>query len=1379
MNEILITSVWNSQLASVAGWTLVHFLWQGLLIGVVGWIALKLLARASANSRYLAASGLLALMPITVIGTAMLLTSQLNCSTVAVDEYPTINEAMGFDSGDPAPTVVEERVAEAKTDQITEGDASKALPDSASDSVFAAQSLVEINSQTPLLTFKDRLALILEPILPAMVVLWLAGVLCLSLRLLTTWARVQWIKKTGEPVTSGVLCDSVQVIKRRLGITRAVNLLESAAVEVPTVIGWLKPAILLPMSALTGLSNSQVEAILAHELAHIRRADYIVNLFQSIVETVLFYHPVVWWLSNQLRTERENCCDDFAAQYCGNTKQYAFALLKMEQLRPQTNQLALGANGGSLVNRVARLIGKQPSKNQTPSGIAALSMLTLVLVLAATFVSNFQPPEVVAAAAVQDKAPDGKNAKPKDDLSDLEWPKKVTIKVVDPNGKPLPGVNVHRGVWSKDRTFDANHNGITDDKGEFTTKLPERFYILRLWARGDGYIPLFANWEEQDITRGELPPKNFTFKMIAGTEIGGFVKNDKGKAIVGAKVEVRCSTEVREDIFKGSGPRLSGTLAYGSAAAVTDENGFWNINNAPKESAEFTVTVRHPEYIDDSRPGELQKIAGLESTDFRNRTGVIVMPRGVRVTGTLKNSDGDPIDQALVVFGDAPYMDQGSQEVKTNSKGVFEFPPLPMGKLRVTVMAEGYRPETQVVEVTHMMDPVDFEMVGGETIKIKFVDQEGKPIPEVYVGVKKWRGVESIYNHQHPNVIDSKIPIQADANGVYIWNWAPEDEVTFTFGQLGYVNKRGVTLSAADKEHVVKLYTALSISGDVVDKTTGKRIKDFTVVPWSRRLEGDDPKRKANEMRWKAKPSRNGRFSIDLDSEAKFQLKIQAEGYEIAESDWYKVGETVPRLKIELEPNAWLEGHVVDKSGAPIAEAEIQLASAEKTISLRNYKPVFTGIKKLLTDADGNFKMPRPDQPYTLTVLGEKGYVEVVKKPGEDIGEIVVPNWGRIEGTVFNEQGKPAVNVKVCFDGIRYQHGTAWHIQDLSVVTTNKKGKYFFARVPAGMDVAVSPLHHMTDQLKTKTNKPISIEAGKTYRVDFGKGVEVTGLLKLNGSSIENVGLGDSKLVTRPTSEPDFRILALSKYWNAKTQEESSVEIYERVNRGVDIHVTTAINKSLNYWDTSTSYDGSFRMMIDEAGNYETLVYVYAHDLERKGIFGAPMGRKVIKFTVTDKDLKSGKLDLGTIEVQAKLSHELGEAILDFDFENQEGGKRRISDFKDQYVLIDFYAPWCAVCKNDTERVKGLVETIQKKGLGKKITVLSLEGLGGSGSVTRAPAGSKSGWINGKLYPESSQKVLTSLGVWSMPRYLLIDSERKLLYHGAIDGVEKELEQIK
>ncbi len=146
------------------------------------------------------------------------------------------------------------------------------------------------------------------------------------------------------------------------------------------VIGWVRPVILLPASALTGLTPQQLEAIIAHELAHIRRHDYLINMLQALVETLLFYHPAVWWVSRRIRQEREHCCDDLAVAVCGDAFAYARALLEMERLRAAGPQLAVAANGGLLMNRIQRLIGAQPQHTNRFAGLFAgvIALMTVV-----------------------------------------------------------------------------------------------------------------------------------------------------------------------------------------------------------------------------------------------------------------------------------------------------------------------------------------------------------------------------------------------------------------------------------------------------------------------------------------------------------------------------------------------------------------------------------------------------------------------------------------------------------------------------------------------------------------------------------------------------------------------------------------------------------------------------------------------------------------------------------------------------------------------------------------------------------------------------------------------------------------------------------------
>ncbi len=257
--------------------------------------------------------------------------------------------------------------------------------------------------------FQTALRMI-EPALPWFVAAWLTGVSILSLRLLVGWRTVHRLRSVAVTPAAEAWQARMRDLAARLRVTRTVRLVESALVDVPTVIGWLRPMILVPASALTGLTPRELEAILAHELAHVRRHDYLVNLMQTVIETLLFYHPAVWWLSGRIREEREHCCDDLAVEACGSRLAFAQALTTMEELRSRDIRhrpaaLALAADGGSLLARIRRLaLGSAADARRSNWWGASLISLAFVAVLGvAAYIA-------AAAAADQPNQPNAETA---------------------------------------------------------------------------------------------------------------------------------------------------------------------------------------------------------------------------------------------------------------------------------------------------------------------------------------------------------------------------------------------------------------------------------------------------------------------------------------------------------------------------------------------------------------------------------------------------------------------------------------------------------------------------------------------------------------------------------------------------------------------------------------------------------------------------------------------------------------------------------------------------------------------------------------------------------------------------------------------------------
>ena len=232
--------------------------------------------------------------------------------------------------------------------------------------------------------------------------LWMGGVFVFYLRAIAAWISAVKIRKTGVCAATELWRERIGNLRERLQVSRPVALLESSLAEVPVVIGYLRPVILMPVGLMAGLPTAQVEAILLHELAHIRRHDYLVNLMQVLVEGLLFYHPAVWWISSVIRVERENCCDEVVVSITGAPHDFAQALTALEQRRVLPRE-ALAATGSRLVNRIARLLGRPQPRYAGALPLMAMVVLTLAAISATAGLQperRVQIPVVLKASVV-------------------------------------------------------------------------------------------------------------------------------------------------------------------------------------------------------------------------------------------------------------------------------------------------------------------------------------------------------------------------------------------------------------------------------------------------------------------------------------------------------------------------------------------------------------------------------------------------------------------------------------------------------------------------------------------------------------------------------------------------------------------------------------------------------------------------------------------------------------------------------------------------------------------------------------------------------------------------------------------------------------------
>jgi D-alanyl-D-alanine endopeptidase (penicillin-binding protein 7) len=304
------------------GLTLMHFLWQGLLIGCATALALALMRNARAEYRYLLAC----------------------CALMACLCWPALELYQRLRGGTTA-VGVDFKMIELAAQTITGGGPPFDLRDS----------------------------------LRGIVGLWAVCAAALALRMAF---GLLWINRAAREDAPRHRDDrlrweaSLARLARRFGVTRTVRLRIVDTLASPVTAGWWRPVVLVPASLVSGMPPDLLGALLAHEMAHIKHHDYLVNLLQNVIETVLFYHPAVWWISNRIRTERELMADDLAARTLGEPRRLALALSELEKLQFSTHHLAQAANGGNLMERIQRLMRPAP---RALNWKAAIPMLGLAL----------------------------------------------------------------------------------------------------------------------------------------------------------------------------------------------------------------------------------------------------------------------------------------------------------------------------------------------------------------------------------------------------------------------------------------------------------------------------------------------------------------------------------------------------------------------------------------------------------------------------------------------------------------------------------------------------------------------------------------------------------------------------------------------------------------------------------------------------------------------------------------------------------------------------------------------------------------------------------------------------------------------------------------
>jgi beta-lactamase regulating signal transducer with metallopeptidase domain len=358
----MISILWIDSPAWIAmGWTMLHVTWLGAAIGLVAALARRLLRSASAGLRHAVALGFLSVLA-------------LSPAAIFLHEFETISP------------IQSSRLGPHHAGKIDRMGYSGFATDTPTQ-----QSMTVSSGSAPTLTGARHARL--DLVVPYLPWFWLSGSSATLTLLGTGVIGVERLRRSSLVLAVGDLPRRCRLLADSLGIVRHVSVAICDRVAAPVLIGILRPLILLPPTALTGWSADQLEMVLLHELAHLRRWDNLINLLQRVVESLLYYHPIVWWLSGWVRLERELCCDRLVVTRTGRPFAYANTLLSLSWSRPTTQQAALAMADRHVVTRIRSLLGLEDRwmKLTLPEGLGVLGAVFAGVTLA--LLSSAAPPD--------------------------------------------------------------------------------------------------------------------------------------------------------------------------------------------------------------------------------------------------------------------------------------------------------------------------------------------------------------------------------------------------------------------------------------------------------------------------------------------------------------------------------------------------------------------------------------------------------------------------------------------------------------------------------------------------------------------------------------------------------------------------------------------------------------------------------------------------------------------------------------------------------------------------------------------------------------------------------------------------------------------------
>ena len=1166
------------------------------------------------------------------------------------------------------------------------------------------------------------------------------------------WSRIAWRHLLLKRFLNGCvsfenasLNELLAESSRLLGIRRPVSLLSHEAPHSPMSVGLWRPALVLPIDAKKWTPDRQ-RSVLLHELAHVSRCDVLTQAVSGLTCGLYWFNPLSWYGLSRMRYLREFACDDLVLRFGQQPSDYADVLLDVARSsrHHRCSTVVCMAQRTNVEQRIQAILDSE-RRHVLLSRTAARRLLVISAVFVC-FVGTAQLQSQDARVTSEAVRPFegvetlGKTGAEDNDGSPDLGPEnteehQIRISVLDDSGQPLPGAKifanrVRQKATGGDRI--VNSDLFADDAGMITLPIDRKHDTVKLWASSQGKVSEFVYLKRAPDQQDAVLPSDYEFRLAEGTTIGGVVVDDDDKPI--ANVQVRVQTREHGSSYE--------------AKVNTDAEGRWRHQKAPGpidgRDYQFSIKLNHPDYSSDSRWGGLQRAQGVTTKQLRSGDAKIVMSRGPHVEGKVVDFDGNPITKGWVVWHDEPYFNDGDLETEISADGTFRTPTLEIGEHPITVVAPGYAAQRRVVQLNGDSHTLRFELRPGKRIEIRFVDTAGNPVPRVGVGLAQssvpdtWNNSNALHNHKHSNVPDYGIPRRSDWQGVFVWDWAPEEPVTYSIGAKGFAPQK-VALVAKSTAHVVTMAGARVVTGLVTDAVKGTPIERFRAMPvivfrpnfFSTRFVD-------------LKQGESGLYELPLtgsgDPDDHYRVRIEADGYRtvISEESFGPLDGRV-ELNVELEPVPRRKGRVVDRQGKPIAGAMVIESTPTWTPRTRNGEPNRYGERIVQADSDGSFELNATTEPTRVRVIHDDGISEKLVSPEEgSIGDMQLEPWAKASGRLVQD-GQPIGDQIIYFNPLVKRGLGEARFQDSYYAQTSADGRFSFERLPPVAGRLRTNLGPWDDSpLTSSESLTLEPEPGEKHEVELG---------------------GDGAVVTGRVVATGRQDAPLNRKWSINylvSRERGVGPPYPDgfPNLSFDpsgpMQASWCLDSHFHDWLATREHhfvkltpDGHLRVTGVAPGEYDLVIRLYE---QPAGCLVETVGEKVIPVRVES----IGEIDLGKIEVPCRTGPRVGSDMRAFKFVDASGRKRLVDDMSGRYVLMHVWASWCAPCLEQMPSIKHTAAS--NADLPVTFVGLNID----KDSKRAEELANRSGWAWPQNYLGEDSDMARQLAISSAPAYYLI-----------------------